>query len=282
MTVQNKEPGSVEREAFDAIVAKSYSDTPNWAIKLAWAIIVELRAAHQAPQATKDDKPFRGTLPDGVQPPGSHLGGSGERLGKVHALEDELDRLDARLDLSNGELHARSTAIARKLVALFEQTARAEHQAPPSLLRPVGAPLPQGCYCTDKCMAPVVMGVQTPCRRASSVAAVGAQAAEQGEPVKCAVCGFTGNRDLPTKVDALELENVRLSEERDHLLKWLETGLTWGKNKRAGDDREHMEWHAKCGCAYHPEPFPHVHPCSDAHKRSDLHAPPSPPQAEVE
>ena len=50
------------------------------------------------------------------------------------------------------------------------------------------------------------------------------------------------------------------------------TGLTYGKNKRAGDDREHMEWHAKCGCAYHPEPFPHVHPCSDAHKRPDLHA----------
>lgn len=49
-------------------------------------------------------------------------------------------------------------------------------------------------------------------------------------------------------------------------------GLTYGKNKRAGDDREHMEWHAKCGCAYHPEPFPHVHPCSDAHKRPDLHS----------
>lgn len=50
------------------------------------------------------------------------------------------------------------------------------------------------------------------------------------------------------------------------------TGLTFGKNKRAGDDRVHMEWHAKCGCAYHPEPFPHVHPCSDAHKRPDLHS----------
>jgi len=50
------------------------------------------------------------------------------------------------------------------------------------------------------------------------------------------------------------------------------TGLTYGKNKRAGDDREHMEWHAKCGCAYHPDPFPHVHPCSEAHKRPDLHA----------
>lgn len=95
----------------------------------------------------------------------------------------------------------------------------------------------------------------------------------------CAECGFTGDHNLPTAVDALELENVRLSEERDHLLKWLKTGLTFGKNKRAGDDRWHMEWHAKCGCAYHPEPFPHVHPCSDAHKRSDLHPAPQSGQA---
>jgi len=99
------------------------------------------------------------------------------------------------------------------------------------------------------------------------------------EPAGCPECGFTGDRDLPTKVDALELENVRLSEERDHLLKWLETGLTFGKNKRAGDEREHIEWHAKCGCAFHPEPFPHVHPCSEEHRRPDLHAHPAPPTA---
>jgi hypothetical protein len=48
-------------------------------------------------------------------------------------------------------------------------------------------------------------------------------------------------------------------------------GLRFGENKRVGDDRVHQEWHASCGCAYHPEPFPHVHPCSDAHKRPDLH-----------
>ena len=49
------------------------------------------------------------------------------------------------------------------------------------------------------------------------------------------------------------------------------TGLQFGENRRTGDDRVHQEWHAACGCAYHPEPFPHVHPCSDAHKRPDLH-----------
>lgn len=49
------------------------------------------------------------------------------------------------------------------------------------------------------------------------------------------------------------------------------TGLRFGENKRDGDDRVHQEWHAACGCAYHPEPFPHIHPCSDAHKRPDLH-----------
>ncbi len=38
---------------------------------------------------------------------------------KVHALEDELDRLDSRLDLSNGELHAKTQSIARKLFALI-------------------------------------------------------------------------------------------------------------------------------------------------------------------
>lgn len=35
--------------------------------------------------------------------------------------------------------------------------------------------------------------------------------------------------------------------------------LTWGNNVRAGDT--HVEWHAPCGCAYHPEPEPHVHCC---------------------
>ena len=35
--------------------------------------------------------------------------------------------------------------------------------------------------------------------------------------------------------------------------------LKWGKNVRGGDI--HIEWHAPCGCAFHPEPSPHVHPC---------------------
>lgn len=39
-----------------------------------------------------------------------------------------------------------------------------------------------------------------------------------------------------------------------------ELNLEWGKNLRDGED--HFEWTAPCGCAYHPEPAPHVHPCA--------------------
>ena len=35
--------------------------------------------------------------------------------------------------------------------------------------------------------------------------------------------------------------------------------LKWGTNRR--DGKEHTEWHAPCGCAWHPEPAPHWHPC---------------------
>ena len=45
--------------------------------------------------------------------------------------------------------------------------------------------------------------------------------------------------------------------------------LVWGEHLRDGG--RHTEWYAPCGCAYHPQPFPHVHPCSDEHKRPDLH-----------
>ncbi len=46
--------------------------------------------------------------------------------------------------------------------------------------------------------------------------------------------------------------------------------LHWGEHERDGGT--HAEWHAPCGCAYHPNPFPHIHPCSSAHKRPDLHS----------
>lgn len=36
--------------------------------------------------------------------------------------------------------------------------------------------------------------------------------------------------------------------------------LTWKTNLR--DGKEHKEWTAPCGCAYHPEPYPHVHQCA--------------------
>lgn len=53
--------------------------------------------------------------------------------------------------------------------------------------------------------------------------------------------------------------------------------VTDSLNLRLGDNRRnrslHHEWHAPCGCAFHPDPFPHVHPCSGEHKRADLHEP---------
>ena len=36
--------------------------------------------------------------------------------------------------------------------------------------------------------------------------------------------------------------------------------LEWGPNQR--DGKEHIEWHAPCGCAWHPDPAPHWHPCA--------------------
>jgi hypothetical protein len=41
-----------------------------------------------------------------------------------------------------------------------------------ALLRPVNEPLPPGCYCQPgRCMAPVVMGRQMPCRDPQKAAA---------------------------------------------------------------------------------------------------------------
>jgi hypothetical protein len=37
--------------------------------------------------------------------------------------------------------------------------------------------------------------------------------------------------------------------------------LRWGEHDRDGST--HTEWHAPCGCAYHPEPTPHVHACAE-------------------
>jgi hypothetical protein len=49
-------------------------------------------------------------------------------------------------------------------------------------------------------------------------------------------------------------------------------GLTWGDNGNREPEQVHIEWHAPCGCAFHPTPFPHIHPCTNEHKRPDLHA----------
>lgn len=44
--------------------------------------------------------------------------------------------------------------------------------------------------------------------------------------------------------------------------------LEWQPNTRNGET--HMEWSAPCGCAYHPEPQPHVHQCFK-HKQENNH-----------
>ena len=51
-------------------------------------------------------------------------------------------------------------------------------------------------------------------------------------------------------------------------MKNLETGfeLNWSDHYRGG--KIHREWHAPCGCAYHPVPIPHIHPC-DRHDEED-------------
>lgn len=55
----------------------------------------------------------------------------------------------------------------------------------------------------------------------------------------------------------------------------VEHGLTWGENRNREPGEVHIEWHAPCGCAFHPKPFPHMHPCSNEHMRADLNSLPS-------
>lgn len=45
--------------------------------------------------------------------------------------------------------------------------------------------------------------------------------------------------------------------------------LFWQSNQR--DGMTHWEWTAPCGCAYHPEPEPHVHACSEHRKAGEAH-----------
>lgn len=44
--------------------------------------------------------------------------------------------------------------------------------------------------------------------------------------------------------------------------------LSWSEHER--DAGKHTEWHAPCGCAYHPEPKPHIHPCSKHLEMSEM------------
>jgi len=77
--------------------------------------------------------------------------------------------------------------------------------------------------------------------------------------------GWHKSRDLTTP------RGLTPFDAYDKILAWhkkelgIPPNLVWGKHIRQGS--EHTEWHTPCGCAYHPEPYPHVHACSDKHDR---------------
>lgn len=66
-----------------------------------------------------------------------------------------------------------------------------------------------------------------------------------------------GKVDMPFR-DVLVAELRQLLEPPDGPRPLL---LLWGEHERDGE--RHTEWHAICNCAFHPDPFPHVHPCEE-------------------
>ena len=51
-----------------------------------------------------------------------------------------------------------------------------------------------------------------------------------------------------------------MKSKHQHSFSKRELDLIWQQNLR--DGKYHWEWTAHCGCAYHPEPYPHIHPCN--------------------
>jgi len=68
-------------------------------------------------------------------------------------------------------------------------------------------------------------------------------------------------------VEALNAKDVRIKELEAEVQTARKLNLVWGKHLR--ENKEYEEWHAPCGCSYHPEPNPHIHACSDEHNKSD-------------
>jgi len=93
--------------------------------------------------------------------------------------------------------------------------------------------------------------------------AVGREDIDYTDPDQLPTAPRVNYRGTPRQLSPNPDPNAPMDEpEPDH-------NLIWGEHLRDGST--HTEWHAPCGCAYHPNPFPHVHPCSDEHKRPDLH-----------
>lgn len=59
---------------------------------------------------------------------------------------------------------------------------------------------------------------------------------------------------------------TRATTEAKKLLTPLSYALVWAVNVRNG--KRHIEWKASCGCAYHPDPTPHIHYCSPEHREA--------------
>lgn len=91
--------------------------------------------------------------------------------------------------------------------------------------------------------------------------------AEQDEAWAIAVWNTRTTSSAPPEVEDARIA-AAVEAEKDRGA----AGLAWGENPNREPGKIHIEWHAPCGCAFHPKPFPHVHPCTNEHKRPDLHA----------
>ena len=77
-------------------------------------------------------------------------------------------------------------------------------------------------------------------------------------------------RDIATRWHK-RLQGDRIAASQGTALEYITvTGivLEWGRNQRDGN--VHTEWHAPCGCAWHPSPAPHWHPCDQHQPRPAL------------
>jgi hypothetical protein len=79
--------------------------------------------------------------------------------------------------------------------------------------------------------------------------------------------------DIVVCAECAEKLSVRTAEAQGETPKEVTKSgipLTWTSNWRGG--KAHIEWHAPCGCAWHPKPKPHWHPCEAHSPKHELSA----------